>query len=423
MNNRIIRKLTLSIGNNFALKGRRFSIAAFLLLGAIAAGCESAGTVGENLRPDDNEVTKTVVNLGAENLEVINENTFSGRLQQSSVGYLEDPVYGTIQAVGLYKPSISRATVDSIYDGDYITLKLSQNVVDYGDTTTVSDFTIYEAGELWRGNELRYNQEISIDQSTPVATFQLSNEDSIEVEMSAEWTEKFKTYFNSISASRDSSYINEFPGLAIVPSQTNTRVHFFRHLQLTDEENRETEFIVYTQDGESEDPVAQPLPLRDWGSSVIRTDEPDYGNNIVLHNSERILRVDPVFVQQELTGKNIVNASLVLTRDDSQEELSPFIARPDLQFIRAHEFDPVPADIISEMFITTAAYNGLADEGEDTYRLNITQYVLNEVYGEQGEGPLFISLQAVNGLLYSVEFYGETAAEDLRPRIVITSVD
>ena len=75
------------------------------------------------------------------------------------------------------------------------------------------------------------------------------------------------------------------------------------------------------------------------------------------------------------------------------------------------------------MFITTASYIGLADEGENTYRLNITQYVLNEIYGEAGEGPLFISLQAVNGFLYSAEFFGPTAADDLRPRIVITSVE
>ena len=423
MNKRRFRRITLSIGNKLAFKGRRFPIAAFLLLGVIAAGCESAGTVGENLRPDDNEVVKTVVNLQAENLEVINENTFSGRLQQSSAGYLEDPAYGTVRAVALYKPSISRATVDSIYDGDFISLKLSQSVVDYGDSTTVSDFTIYEAAELWRGNELRYNQEISVDQSTPVATFQISNEDSIEVELSTEWTNKFRSYFNSISTSRDSTYINEFPGLAIVPSETNSRIHFFRHLQQTDEEERETEFIVYTDGGEEEDPIAQPLAVRDWGSSVIRTNEPDYGSSIVLHNTERILRVDPVFSTEELTGKNIVNASLVLTRDTSQEDIGPGFKRPELQSIRAHEFDPVPANITSELFITTASYFGLADEGEDTYRLNITQYVLNEVYGEQGEGPLFITLQAVNGFLYSAEFYGETAPDDLRPRIVITSVD
>jgi len=431
MNNWSIRRAAHSNGLKLAIKGRRWLIAAFLLLGVISTGCESSGTVGEGLRPDDNDITKTVVNIGAGDLEIINENTFSGRLQQSAAGYIEDPAYGTVRAVSLFKPTISRATVDSIYEGDFITLKLSQSVVDYGDTTSVSDFTIYEAGELWRGNELRYNQEISIDQSTPVATFQLANEDSIEVELSAEWTDKFKSYFNSISTSRDSTYINEFPGLAIVPSSTNSRIHFFRHLQQTDEENRETEFIVYTENPEDPDdeddtdpePIAQPLTLRDWGASVIRTNEPDYGSAIVLHNSERVLRVDPAFSREELSSKNIVNASLVLTRNTTQEDLFSSFVRPELFTIRAHEFDPVPSDIISEMFITNASFNGIADEGENTYRLDITRYVLNEVFGEEGEGPLFISLQAVNGLLYSAEFYDGSAAENLRPRIVITSVD
>lgn len=428
MNNRSFRRIAQSIGQMLAIKGRRWSIAAFLLLGVIATGCESSGTVGDGLRPDDNNITKTVVNIDGGSLEIINENTFSGRLQNSAAGYYEDPVYGTLRAVSLFKPSISRAVVDSIFDGDFITLKLAQSVVDYGDTTSVSDFTIYEAGELWRGNELRYNQDIAIDQNTPVATFQLANEDSIEVRLSAEWTDKFRSYFNTIISARDSTYINEFPGLAIVPSPANSRIHFFRHLQQTDEESRETEFIVYTLtegEGDDEDPqsVAQPLALRDWGSSVIRTNEPDYGNGIVLHNSERVLKVDPEFIAEELSSKNIVNASLVLTRNTMQEELFSSVARPELFSIRAHEFDPVPSDVISEMFITSAAFNGLADEGGNTYRLDITRYVLNEVFGEEGEGPLFISLQAVNGLLYSAEFYDETAAEDLRPRIVITSVD
>lgn len=428
MNNRSFRRVAQSIGQKLAIKGRRWSIAAFLLLGVIATGCESSGTVGEGLRPDDNNITKTVINIGDGNFEIINEYTYSGRLQQSAAGYFEDPVYGTVSAVSLFKPSISRATVDSIFEGDFITLKLAQSVVDYGDTTSVSDFTIYEVGELWRGNELRYNQDISIDQSTPVATFQMANEDSIEVELSAAWTDKFRSYFNTIISSRDSTYINEFPGLAIVPSPTNSRIHFFRHLQLSDEENRETEFLVYTENtdaGDEEDPelIAQPLVLRDWGSSVIRSDEPDYGSGIVLHNSERVLKVDPVFSTEELSSKNIVNASLVLTRNTMQEVLYSSVERPELFSIRAHEFDPVPTDIISEMFITSASFNGLADEGGNTYRLDITRYVLNEVFGEEGEGPLFISLQAVNGFLYSAEFYDETAAEDLRPRIVITSVD
>jgi hypothetical protein len=427
---RSTRNATQSIGEKLATKGSRFTIAAFLLLGVFfAAGCESSGTVGDGLRPDDNEVTKSVVNLDAGNMQAIDANTFSGRLQRSAAGYLEDPAYGTLRAVTLLKPSISRATVDTIRDADSITLKLSISSVSYGNELDISDFTVYEAGELWRGNELRYNQEISVDNSTPVATFQLTDEDSIEVELSSEWTDKFRSYFNSTASNRDSTYINEFPGLAIVPAETNNRIHFIRHLQEAEDDPIETEFIVYTEDTsdeeeeEEQDPVAQRLSLRDWGSSVIRSNEPDYDSGIVLYNSERILRIDPQIDAAAFQNRNIVNATLILTKDTSEEDLAPTISRPELFSVRAHEFDPVPADIISEMFITTAPYNGIADEGEETYRINITQYVMNEIFGDTGEGPLFISLQAVDGFLYSALFFDETAPDHLRPRIVITSVE
>jgi hypothetical protein len=55
--------------------------------------------------------------------------------------------------------------------------------------------------------------------------------------------------------------------------------------------------------------------------------------------------------------------------------------------------------------------------------MNITSYVLNEVYGDRDEGSLFISLQTINGFIYSAHLYDQDAEETRRPRVIITSVD
>jgi hypothetical protein len=420
-----------------AYKGSRFSIAAFLLLTAImVGGCDSSGSVGEGLGPDEDSVNKTVLNL--ESLETVSSNTFSGRLQRSPMGYFEDPLYGTINAVALLKPTISRAQVDTIREGDTMSLKMHFSTVSNGVEGGVSNFEIYEVGELWRGNQLRYNSEISVDFANKVGEFQLTDEDSIEVELSDDWVQKLRVIFDAPTAERDSLYRSEFTGLAIVPSETNQRIHYLRHSQEDEDDSSVTRFLVYSdppdengengdngdENGDDEGPVIRTLGLLDWGSSVVRSNEPESTDGIVLHNSERVLRVEVNIPKEELNTRNIVNAKLIFGLRTDVELANPGIIRPPVESIRGHSFNPVPNDLTSELFINTPRFNASIDEDVNTFRLDVTQYVLNEVYGDGDEGSIFVSLQAINGFLYSAHLFDETAAEEaMRPRIVITSVD
>ena len=425
-------------GMKFAQKGSRFIIAAFLLLSVLViTGCDSSGSVGEGLGPDDSDIKKSIVEPSA--FEGVTANTFSGRLQLSAMGYFEDPLYGNLNAVTLLKPSISRAQIDTLRPDDTMTLVLSFSSDIYGDELAASDYEIFEAGQIWRGNELRYNSEISVDFLSKVGEFQITDEDSVEVELSQVWVDKLRAFYDEPAEVRDSLYVNNFPGLAIVPTTGNENIRFIRHSREDEDSPLETRFLVYPAEDDNdngdndngdddngddeEDPVGIRLDLRDWGSSVIRTDEPASTDGLVVHNIDRVLKIDFDLPIEQLRNRNITNASLVLTLRKDVEELFPEINRPAPQSIRGHSFTVIPSDLPSELFTTPSRFGSSIDEDENTFSINLTQYVLNEVFGERGEGSIYISLQSVNGIFYSAQFYDDNAIESRRPRIVITSFE
>jgi hypothetical protein len=427
-NNFLLSVSLMNLKRKFALKGSRFPVAAFLLLFAVVwSGCESDGMVGEGLGPDPEEAQKVTVEPGE--LTSIEANTYSGRLQYSGLGEVDDPVYGNVRAVALLKPSISTTQLDTLREGDTMSLLLSFSSSVYGESGGASSFEVYEAESVWRGNELRYNREVDVDYNSFVGEFQVSDEDSIEVELSQEWVDRYREYHASGSSNRDSVYVNEFPGLAIVPAGNSSSVRFIRHVEEEDEEEETvfgvTRFLVRSADNGDEDENDEQitnLDLRDWGTSMIRSGEPEPQNSLVLHNTGQLLKIDPDLPIDELKGRNIVNAKLVFARNDEAEQASA-LQRPMPEMLRGHSFRDTPSDLVSELFINSPRFNGVYDEDEKLFTIDITQYVLNEVYGDQEEGAIYISLQSVSGIFYSAQLYDEDADDLRRPRIIITSVE
>ncbi len=403
-------------------KGSRFYITAFLLLTLTFIGCESPGSVGEGLEPDGADVVTEQYSI--DNLTSMEANTFSGKLQNSATGNVDDPVYGSFNAIALLKPSLSSAQTDTIQDDDTMTLRMIFNSDLYGDETSVADFEIYEIGELWRGNEIKYNEEVTVDYSSLVAEFQVADSDTVEVELSSEWVDKYRAYFNSDAANRDSLYSREFTGLAVVPSGDNNQVRFLRHTEVDEDNPDVTEFRVHPPEpvGDEEEEEEAVIGLLDWGSSVTLGNVPDNPDGIVLRNMDQILKTEFQLPVDELKSKNIVNASLVFNVDRSGESMST-IVRPEIETIRAHTFATTPSDLVSELFINAPRFGADLNKEEDLFKVDLTQYVLNQVYGDAEEGPLYFSVQTVNGLFYTVTLHGETAPDTLKPRLIITSVE
>lgn len=429
-------KSGFTYGVDYFKKGSRFSITAFLLLITVllVSACESPGPVGDDIISDDEPVQSQTEFI--QDYTVLEENSFSGRLANTAVGFFEDPVFGTLKSVALLKPSISSANIDMIGLRDTISLQLIFDEVIYGDSLATSRFEIYEAGEIWRGAELRYNEEITINTANKLADFQVTaEEDSVVVDLSRSFMVKYADFFNTddelTAAERDSLYIFNFPGLAIVPAEENRNIRFLKNLTdaqdtVPDEDESITSFLLKSPDQDDEDEEEsgpQVINVRDWGSSFTRSSEPAYPQNIVLHNSERILKIDLDLPKDELSAKSIVNAQLVLSKNDTPLKNSEQFARPNTNLLRAHVFEEEPIDPMADIFTTEPNFSTSLNDTSNAFLLNITQFVLDEVYGDTENRILYLTIESVDGLLYSSHFFDPNTADIHKPRVVITYVE
>lgn len=419
-------KSTHSGGIGSSYKGGYFLITALALFLTLTtlSGCNTSGSVGSDIVEDDGGTN--TVSVDVDNITLLDTPTFSGRLPHTSIGLIEDPAYGTIQSTAVIKPVISTAQVDSLTENNSMLLKLIFNPTIYGNENTVSEFEIFEVDEIWRGTQLRYGEDLAIDRQKKVGEFLLTaDEDTVTVELSKEWKESFAEFFNNNAADRDSTYRQNFTGLAIVPSQNNEIIRFLKHSADEDEDEITSFLVRSTSVNEEEEEITEDeiLDARDWASVFSRSDEPESNNSFIVHNTNNLLRIKLELPTEELSGKNIVNAQLFLYKNSAPENSTPTITRPPLTLLRAHIFDEQPDDVMANIFTTNANFfANNEEENDELYEINITQFVLDEVYGSQENRELYVTIQAVNGILYSTHFF-DISDDTLNPKIVITTVE
>lgn len=383
--------------------------------------CENDGIVGGDLNEGNDRIETSTV--AVDNIEVVSDNGFSGFLANSGMGVVNDPVYGTITASSLLKPSITQQQIEEIPQGHTLNLMLQFNPQNYGVEGSTSQYNIYEIDERWRGREILYNDPVTINESNLIGTFQVTDEDSIKVPVSQQYTDRFRQFFNDTTAQRDSLYRFEFQGIAIVPSDQNSKIDFLRHQPATDDTSSAsiTRFLVENE----QDSLIATLPVLDHGSSMTRTNQPDSSEELILHNTmENILKVGFNLSPGQFEGKEIVNAQLIFNVDPEPQLTSPpGFVRPENTFLRAHSFESEPLSLHSEIFSQQATVASNLDEDNQVYRVTVTQYLIDRIYGESEATPLYFTNQGNNGLYISTKLMGTGAAENQRPRLIITTLN
>lgn len=404
-------------------------ITAFMVLTLFFSitSCDNEGIVGGNLTENEEQVESTT--LPVTDISIVSDNGFSGQLSYSAMGIVNDPAYGTINSSTLLKPSISQSEIESLPDSLSLKLVLALSSEKYGDTTSTSQYELYEINERWRGREIQYNDPVSINRGNLIGSFQLSDEDTIVVSLSETYNERYRNYFNDTSTQRDSTYRFEFPGFAVVPVEQNSKIDFVRYQQAVAGEQAAddttevpfTRFIVTTP----QDSTVATLPVLDHGNSMTRTDEPASTDDLVLHNTmENIMNVSFNIDPADFQGKEIVNAQLIFNTDPAPQETAPFnFGRLDNEFLRGHNFETEPLSLHSEIFARQAVVGADIDEENDIYRINLTQYIIDLIYGEDETTPLYITNQGNNGQYISTTLRGPGAAESERPRLIITTIN
>jgi len=407
-------------------KGSRSLITAFMVLGllVIFSGCDNEGIVGEGLNPPAERVVTTTYDI--DDIEIIEDNGFSGRLTNSAMGIVDDPVYGLITSSALLKPSINVEDLDEIPEDYRVRLKIEVNPLKYGNELSVSEYNIYEINQRWRGREITYNTPVSYDDTNLLGTFQLTDESSLEVDLDQDWVIRYKEHFNSESSERDSLYRFEFPGLAIVPANQNQKIDFIRtqsSATSNDNDTTETRITRFLVENEQDSLIAD-VPLLDHGTSMVRSNHPD-SDDLVLHNTmEHIMKVDLGLDPQEFESKEIVNAQLVFTINSEPDNTAPGgFLRPQPELIRAHFFGSEPLDLASEIFTRSASVGANLSEEEQQFKVNVTSYFVDKLFGQANRTPLYFSLQTNNGLFYSTTLHGINAPENVRPRLIVTTIN
>ena len=386
------------------------------------SSCDNEGVVGGELTRGEDRVETTTFTVN--NVEILQDNGFSGLLSYSGMGIVNDPVYGTVTSSSLLKPSITQAEIDIFSENFSLKLMLHFNPDRYGDTTSTSQYNIYEINERWRGQEIRYNDPVSIDQSTLIGSFQVSNEDSVKVPVSDAFNEKYRRFFNDTTALRDSLYRFEFPGIAVVPADQNSKIDFLRHQGAVEDTSVTgvTRFLVENQT----DSLIASMPVIDQGNSMSRTNIPENPDGLILHNTmENILNVSIDLSAGDFDGKEVVNAQLIFNVNNAPGEMAPLgFRRMDNQFVRGHVFETEPLSIHSEIFTRQASVAATLDDEDNVYRVTLTQYIIDSLYGEgETSPPLYITNQGNNGLYVSTTLFGPDAAENLRPRLIISTIN
>lgn len=409
-------------------------IAATAAFTILSTGCEEPGNVGGRFLDDDANLETN--SIAPESVEKYTANTYTGRLRHMAIGQYDDMLFGEFKSTGIIKPAIDTTGIGtSITEEQTFKLRLVFSPVVYGDTLSTAEFDIYRATEIWRGNELRFNQTIPYDETQKVGEFSVTGRETVEVELDHGWVEEYNEFLSYDEDDRNNYYRDNFPGLVIVPAESNNKVLFAKLRPGSDEEDDDLDFVRFVleddseenggengEDDESED--SRPFQrIQDWGSLQSRAEPAGQPEGIIVHNTlDQLGVMEPAINADRLGSKNLANVQLVFYQDQSQLEgsLPDGHFRPEVSLARIHVIET--GNIGDMIFSQSPNFISQLDPDDNSYRFDLTNYANSVLFSTPIAGKFYIAVESINGLVYSTLLFNENAPEELRPRILITSV-
>lgn len=386
-----------------------------LLILFFISSCEDPGSVGSEYadRP-----TLTFDTLEISQTQKLSYIGYSGLLSFIPLGEFSDPLFGDVSTLGLFKPTRTPSVPDSIEIAESFDMKLElkfDSLQTYGDTLSQSGFSIYEVTSDWRGSTLRFNDDIQYGDL--VGSFTVGEEDSLVIDLSEQWKQKYKSYYFNEDANADSAYNYEFQGLAVVSNQPNSKISFTTI-------NQSKFFLINGIDSDTTDTVN--IPLNDWGFTLQREVDPEPEGTFPIHTTlEGLLEVTipDSLLKVQNNRKNIVRADLVFY--EAQEVLNSTLPANSVRL----DVFTLNADI-EETFEPEYEYQfgsrdfvGTRGETENSFQIGITSYVNDLIFGERDTQKLIIGIGSSSGAIRSSLLYDENGPAEYRPRIIITSLE
>ncbi|MEX0994573.1 MAG: hypothetical protein WD599_03530, partial [Balneolaceae bacterium] len=282
------------------------------------SACEDPGFVGGSLLEEEADIVTNSIQVGS--IEEISDPSYTGKLRFMAMGQYDDPLFGEVNSVALIKPAINTSNLSTINDDDTMKLRLVLDSRVYGDSTSTADFAIYRVNEFWRGNEIRYGDQISFDESQKVGEFSAAQSDTILADLDDSWVAEYKNYLEMDAANRDSLYRNNFYGLAIAEITGSSKIVFPKMQPPSGQESSNTEYVRFVVDSEDDEVERRFQTVQDWGMTIQRsgdteTQNPTSGFYKVHNMLDSFLEIDLELTEQKLSSRNLANVELILYRD------------------------------------------------------------------------------------------------------------
>ncbi|MBN2731086.1 MAG: hypothetical protein JXR26_01530 [Balneolaceae bacterium] len=396
-----------------------FSIIVLLQVG----GCKDSGSVGSSFPGSGADVQVDTLELSQ--LQGDTLSAISGSLNLFSTGRYQDPVFGDISATALIRPDLEAKDTTRSIDADtrmQLRLAISKDDV-YGDTLAAQQYDVVELANIFRGNEINIDDDVQTT-GAPVGSFTVTNEDTVTVDLSSSWVQKYGAFYNDTTSTRDSSYVRQFPGLAIVP-QNSAKI-----IAINPGESK----ILATNLNISEaadSTVSDSLSINfeEWAFTADRTNvtAPDPGSQIIHNTLERVFRFNFDFSRENLGARNISQVKLVFYRDNTLLNSSPLgtnVVRPTQGSLRLHlvEGDELPQSIDPGNALGLPTGTGFYQSDDGAYYIDITGDILGRfLENVSSDQTFYVTFSRNNGALRSSIIFNDQAGSVNSPKVIITS--
>ncbi|MEX0608784.1 MAG: hypothetical protein WD016_10545 [Balneolaceae bacterium] len=382
-----------------------------LTLLILFTGCEAPGSVGGDF-VDKSELTFDTLSIS--NIQPQSYNGYTGRLTFVTMGNYSDPVFGDIEARALLKPTRSTSMPEGeLLDSDEYSMQL-QLVMDSlstsGDTLSPANYSVYEVTSQWNGSTFRLDSELSYNETNLVGSFSITNEDTVTVDLSDEWKNTFAGYLQNDAPDADSVYQYEFRGLALVADDGAGKLSFPRMAS--------SRFLAIN----TEDPDTTNFSVRDWAYNLNRTGETTQSDVSALHNTvEGMLLLNIEGLIEEFEDNNLIRAEIVFY--EAIDELEGLPANHVRRTVNSIGMDiGVEEDPAYDFQFGALEATGSRNSSDGSFRINITNYINNTIYGTEDRTDLYIGIGSNTGDLKSALIYNQNAPENLLPKLIITSL-
>jgi len=379
--------------------------------------CEESGTVGAGFVNESGIVIETIL---IDELPVSSTDPFTGKLTYSPIGSFNDPLFGNIEAFGLFKPSIIKANIGDLPTDSEAILRLNFDIDNvYGNRSVNGTFKVFRVGDLWRGSAIKMSDEIEVLDASGgpiqnvVGQFSYADIDTtgfVEFNLEGNWKSDFIEFYNNDDLNRDSLYRFEDYGLAIVPENDVDKVIYTRfstsRLLLINNTTADTTSNI----------------MLDWAYDIDVTGGEVPDGNITLSNTfNPFLTINFTPIADQLTNNNFVRAELVLSPDSTtlESSLTGTQSRTENPPFRV-QLGPSD-DIAYDLGFNATNLRGVIEEG--LYKFDITGLFNAYLFGESDISEIYLYAGQNQGYIGFNTFLGFNADLNGVPKVLIYNLE